>query len=259
MTIRKGYPATLWTDPCAARTVTWVSVDELVHGAPEVDWWPVDSYGPVAVAAQVVGDKWTLLVVRELLEGITRFNEIHRGLPGLSRSLLASRLRQLEHAGLVDRVALGGSSRHYEYILTPAGAGLSTVIEALGAWTRDWRLQPAAGVNSDAPTVLWRFFRSLDLSALPRAGIGIEFRFLDADPARGWIRAHRDRPRAGLGHPEGDVDLVVAAAPLVLDDLWRGVRQCDPAIESGDIRFDGPSTLARSFRRWFAARPRPAP
>ena len=84
------------------------------------DQWPVGSFGPVAVGANLVADRWTLLVVREMLEGATRFNEIHRGLPCLSRSLLTSRLRHLERLGLVARVPVVGGSRA-DYLLTPSG------------------------------------------------------------------------------------------------------------------------------------------
>lgn len=217
------------------------------------DWWPVDSFGPVSLGTEIVGDRWTLLVVRELLDGATRFNDIHRGLPGLSRSLLASRLRRLDRLGLVRRVPLTLGGKYVEYHLTPAGAGLSEVIRSLGAWTRDWQLQPAgdpvAGV--DPSTVLWRFFRSLDTSAVPRAGVNVEFHFVGGSPARGWIRLDQLRPRAGLASLEGDVDLVVLATTRVFDDLWTGLSTCDTAIDSGDIVFDGPARMARDFRRWF--------
>lgn len=233
------------------------SVSVGARGMPEAasEWWPVDSFGPVSIGAQIVGDRWTLLVVRELLEGATRFNDIHRGLPGLSRTLLASRLRRLDRLGLVQRVPLNLGGKYVEYRLTPAGEGLSVVIQALGTWTRDWLLHPDTDhvSGADASTQLWRFFRSLDTSALPKAGVGIEFRFVGGSPARGWIRLDRLRPRAGLGSPEGDADLVVLATPGVFDDLWSGLRECDTAIEGGDIVFVGPARMARDFRRWFVA------
>lgn len=216
------------------------------------DQWPVGSFGPVAVGANLVADRWTLLVVREMLEGATRFNEIHRGLPCLSRSLLTSRLRHLERLGLVARVPVVGGSRA-DYLLTPSGRALSTVVDALGSWARDWAM-PGAGAHepgTDASAVLWRFFRALDMSAVPSRGVNIEFRFIGGVPSQGWIRADRRMQRAGLGHPEGAVDLVVTASAQVLDELWSGARQCDPTIEEGEIAFDGPDSLARAFRRWF--------
>ena len=146
------------------------------------EWWPVDSYGPVSVGAQLVGDRWTLLIVRELMDGATGFNQLHRGLPGLSRSLLTSRLRRLEGLGLVRRVSLERRGTPVEYHLTPPGLGLSGVIHALGTWTRDWHL-PATAQTADSPTALWRLFRTLDTSALPRRGVSIEFRF----PRRGSV------------------------------------------------------------------------
>ncbi len=216
------------------------------------EWWPVDGYGPVSIGAQVVGDRWTLLIARELLEGTKGFNELHRGLPGLSRSLLAARLRRLEGLGLVRRLALGRRGTPVDYLLTPAGLGLADVIQALGTWTRDWHL-PAAGPAADSPTALWRLFKTLDTSALPQRGVSIAFNFRGGTPSRGWIRADRVRPpQAGLSHPEGDVDMLITVAPDVLDDLTLGVRACDPAIEAGDIVFEGAATLTRAYRSWFA-------
>ena len=242
-TTRHREPGTL--DASRSRSyVQGMSAGDRALPKPDGDWWPVDSHGPVSIGAHLVGDRWTLLVVRELLDGATRFNDIHSGLPGLSRSLLASRLRRLERLGLVHRVPLDVGGKYVEYRLTPAGAGLSGVIQALGAWTRDWQLQPAGDEGPDGPTMLWRVYRSLDASALPSAGISIEFRFVGGVPSRGWIRADRRRLRAGLGNPGGNVDLVVTAAPRVFDDLSSGVRQCDPAIEAGDMIFDGPAGLA---------------
>ena len=155
------------------------------------------------------------------------------------------------------RVSLERRGTPVEYHLTPPGLGLSGVIHALGTWTRDWHL-PATAQTADSPTALWRLFRTLDTSALPRRGVSIEFRFPGGAPSRGWIRADRRHPpRAGLSHPEGDVDLLITVAPDVLNDLSTGVRACDPAIERGEIVIEGPVNLARAYRSWFIT-PSPA-
>lgn len=186
--------------------------------------------------------------------GATGFNQLHRGLPGLSRSLLTSRLRRLEGLDLVRRVSLERRGTPVEYHLTPAGLALSGVIRALGTWTRDWHL-PAAGPAADSSTALWRHFRTLDTSALPHREVRIAFNFLGGTPSR-WIRADRlGPPRAGLSHPEGDIDVLITVAPDVLGDLAVGLRACDPAIDAGDIVFEGSATLTRAYRSWFITPP----
>lgn len=201
-------------------------------------------YGSIAAGARVLGDTWTLLIVRELLCGATRFNDLHRGLPSLSKSILSSRLRDLERTGVVVRRAIAASSWH-EYRLTPLGLELQPVLAAIGEWA-DVRQQESAG--RDACELLGGLARSARLSAIPRGKVCLEFEFPET---RGWLHLEARHTRACVDVAERDVDLIVATTVEVLDDLWRGRRECRSSIALGDIRFRGPSVLADGFRTWF--------
>jgi len=213
-------------------------------------------YCSLSAGARLLGDRWTLMVVRELLSGARRFNDIHRAMPTLSRSMLAGRLRNLERVGAVYRDPVAGGARH-EYRLTPAGEALRDVLEAIGSWASTWQLSSAAPVA--VPALLFGLQRSLRISSLPQAKVCIEFHFANSSHARGWLHAEPRHVRACVDNAEADVDLVVRTSPDVLDDLWHGRRACEPTIASGAIAFDGPRQLVQGFRHWFRLADGPTP
>lgn len=234
---------------------TYGSADVRDHATRAGHILPPSDYCPVSVGANLLGDRWTLLIVRELLSGASRFNDIHRGLPGLARSILAARLRHLEHLGLLQRVPVRPGSQRADYLLTPAGTSLSGVIQALGEWALEWRFPAPTDEGSDAAMVLWRLHQSLNRAALPRGMIGIEFRFSTGPHPRGWIHVGERGSTVCLGSAERDVDLAVTVAPRVLNELRMGLRACEETVECGDISFEGPPRLARDFRHWFSRSP----
>ena len=131
-------------------------------------------YCPVARASEILADRWTPLIVRELLAGSQHFNEIERGLPGISRSLLVSRLRHLEDRGVIRRHHLPEPNR-IEYSLTEAGRDLQPVIERLGAWGVRWAFGEPRVEELDPAVLLWKMHQRVDRSRLPpgRTTIGI--------------------------------------------------------------------------------------
>ena len=130
-------------------------------------------YCPVARAAEILGDRWTLLIVRELIGGVSGFNALARCLPGISRSVLAQRMRALERAGVVERRASGGG-RTLGYRLTPAGRDLRGVLEATGTWGATWALgDPLPGEIDPSLLVLW-MARHVELERLPRGRTVVE-------------------------------------------------------------------------------------
>lgn len=209
---------------------------------------PALEYCSVATGARLLGDRWTLMVVRELLSGTHRFNDLHRAMPTLSRSMLAGRLRNLERAGVVLRAPVAGSVRH-EYHLTAAGEALRAVLASIGDWTSTWHLASPTPVA--VPALLLGLQRSLRPASLPRPKVCIEFQFAGGSHSRGWLHVEPRHVRACVDNEEADVDLVVRTRPEVLDDLWHGRRDCTPTIEAGDIAFAGPRHLAEGFRDWF--------
>ncbi|MEU0266771.1 helix-turn-helix domain-containing protein [Nocardioides sp. NPDC006303] len=237
--------------------MTSIGSDErnLVEIHPLTGAVPPVEYCPVSIGANLIGDRWTLLVVRELMVGSSGFNDIHRGLPGLNRSVLSDRLRHLEHLGLLERLPIDSPSRRHEYALTDAGRALYPVIKAIGAWTVDWRFPRPTDRQSDPALLLWRMHQGMDRNAIPGGGICIEFRFPDTDPSRGWIRADSKGSGACLGSPDYDVDLIVTATPRVLNEVWYGHRALPAALGAGLVEIEGPQFLVGEFPRWFGRSP----
>src|SRR6478672_6907356 len=130
---------------------------------------------PVAVACEVFAQRWTPLILREIFAGSRHFNEIHRGLPQISRTLLATRLRQLEDAGVVmaGPAASGGA---HEYRLTEAGEEFRPVVEGLGAWGQRWTVRVDTN-NLDAGFLMWNLQRRIAVDELPAQHLLVEFRF----------------------------------------------------------------------------------
>lgn len=205
-------------------------------------------YCPVAIGANVMGDRWSLLIVRELLVGATRFNEIHRALPGLSRSMLSGRLRSLERHGLLERTpdVEGGG-----YHLTQAGADLRDVLMALGAWTVRWRFPPPTEAVPDSPLLLWRMYQGIDTERLPPHRVTVEFAFDDAEPNRGWLLLDGDASTLCM-EPPGDVpDLVVSGSVRAWLAVWFGHCTYSDAVEAGDLNVHGAAHLVSQLPTWF--------
>lgn len=214
------------------------------------EWIPPAEYCPVSTGIRLLGDRWSLLIVRELLTGNTRFNEIGRALPGLSRGLLSARLRYLQQVGIAthDPSALN-------YSLTEQGRALRPVLEALGAWAIEWRLPSESSSSANAGLMLWRGYQSIDRSLLPNGTINIHYRFLDSEEKEGWLHVRRGGGGTCTGFSDRPPDLTVTATTTTFNDLWSGRIECKTAIASGDIVFEGPSHLVQGYPNWFPNRP----
>lgn len=220
------------------------------------------SYGqfcPVAKAMEVLDERWTLLIVRELLLGSSRFNELRRGVPRMSPALLSKRLRALERAGVVRRSEEGGRSA---YSLTPSGQELRPVVDALGAWGVRWIGE--LGVEDLDPHLLfWDIQRTLPLERWPRSRTVLAFRFDDVPKSREWwICVNGDDVDVCDYDPGFDVTATVATSLRALTEVWRGDRSWTQAIRSGDVRLDAPGQVRRQVPEWIgqsllSAVPRP--
>ena len=147
-------------------------------------------YCPVALASSVIAERWTPLIVRELVLGGRRFNEIDRGLPGISRSLLKQRLDHLERKGVVTRVELK-HGRGHEYRLTPAGRDLEGVLMAVGEWAVRWMFSEPEPREVDPVTLTWWMSRRIVTEAVPEDRTVIEFDYGGEDPTRIWMVLER--------------------------------------------------------------------
>ncbi len=206
-------------------------------------------YCPVARAVEIVADRWTPLIVRELVLGSHRFNEIERGLPGISRSLLASRLRYLEDAGVLERLPRA-QSRMTEYHLSEGGRELKAVIEALGAWGVRWAFGDPRPEELDAALLVWKIHQRINRELLPETRTIVEFDFTGPRGRRVWLLLERREVSVCVTPPGFDADLIVHADLAFFYRLWLGHIEYDGAIRCGGVVVDGSPTLARQLPRW---------
>jgi DNA-binding HxlR family transcriptional regulator len=209
------------------------------------------SYGqfcPVAKAAEVVAERWTPLVLRELLYGSVRFNDLRRGVPLMSPSLLSRRLKELEQSGIVTR-ASADDGRSVEYHLTPAGRELAPIIDALGLWGRRWLQSHIEKHDLDAGLLMWDIRRKFDPARLPSARTVIKFEFSGTTSGKRlwWLVAEAGEVELCLLDPGFELDLLVRTHLRTMTEIWMGDRSCRDAIKAHDLTLEGDRALVRDF------------
>ncbi|MDJ1370051.1 winged helix-turn-helix transcriptional regulator [Gulosibacter molinativorax] len=219
---------------------------------PALDFDPLDFY-PLDLATRILADRWSLLIVRELMIASCGFNALARALPALSRTLLSSRLKYLASIRVLERSPAEHARGQRDYRLTPAGLALRPLLDAYGIWARDWGPMISGEEPHAIARILQHMSDNLNFEQLPANDLTIGFEFLDSDAPLGWIRARAGNPVAAIGPHEVDLDLRVTVAPRILHELWWGYRQCEDARLRGDIGFDGPTRYSLSFSSWFTA------
>jgi DNA-binding HxlR family transcriptional regulator len=224
----------------------------------------MEGYGqfcPVAKALELVGSRWTPLVLRELLAGGRLFSDIQQGVPLMSRSLLAQRLKELESAGLLQatKKKIG---RGREYVLTDAGKAAQSVIEALADWGTRYA-QANIGADDCDPYMMFRAVgRHGDLTVLPRRRFVIRFEFRNLPKSRRslttwWLIWDHGALDACLNNPGFEIDLVVNAKIDILVRIWGGNIGLADAMTRGDIRIEGSAESTDVFVRLLDLRPAP--
>lgn len=210
---------------------------------------PYHQYCPVSKAMELLDERWTMLVVRELVTGSRRFNEVRRGLPRMSPALLSKRLHQLARAGIVERHTDGGE---VEYRLTAAGQELRPVVEALGAWGVRW-IGHLGDQDLDPKLLLWDMHRNVDRSAVPRGRTVVHFAFPDA-PATSrhwWLVITTEDVDVCDADPGHEVAVTVTAGLRDMVRVWRGDVSWAEALRSGAVDVDGLAARRRALPRWF--------
>jgi len=208
---------------------------------------------PVAVACEVFAERWTPLILRELLAGSRRFSEIRRGMPLISRALLAQRLRGLEEAGVIgSRPRARGRGR--EYGLTASGEEFRKVITSLGEWGQRWTIRVSAQ-NLDAGFLMWDVQRRIAVDRLPPRRVTIRFDFRRLPPHhRGastfWLVLDGPEVDLCLKDPGFEVDLVVTADLATFVKVWLGDVKWSQAVSSGAVRLEGAPQWIRAFPAW---------
>jgi len=211
---------------------------------------------PVAKAAEIFAERWTPLVLRELVCGSHRFSHLHRGVPLMSRTLLAQRLAQLEDAGIV-RSAARTKGRGREYFLTPAGEELRPVIERLGEWGQRWARSQVSADDLDPGLLMWDIRRRVNTDRLPDRRVVVQFDFRAVPktfrrPATFWLILDHGDVDVCLKDPGFEIDLVVDADLVALTKAWLGDVRLADAMRSGLVRVEGPTALVRAFPDWLA-------
>jgi len=196
-----------------------------------------------------------LLVIRELLCGSRQFNDIHRGVPKMSRTLLVKRLNELEAEGILERRP--GDSGHHEYHLTEAGEALRPIVMELGGWGKRWVGAGISPEDLDASLVMWDVQRRIQRDALPDHRVVIHFRFSDA-PRRQrhfWLVLEPEDVDLCLKDPGYDIDLTAISDVATFTKIWIGDLDIRQAIRDGHFLITGPAQLRDAFPRWLALSP----
>jgi DNA-binding HxlR family transcriptional regulator len=207
-------------------------------------------YCPVARAAEILADRWTLLIVRELLVDVKHFNGLERGLPRMSRTLLAERLRRLEQTGVLQRCEAPRGKRT-EYRLTPAGRELKPIIDSFCEWGARWAFGPPRPNELDPLVLLWWMRRRVCFDRVPRRRVVIQFDFRGGLPRRYWLLIEPAEASICLKHPGFDIDVIVTADIKALYQVWLGRVLLEEAIRTNQVRLDGTPSDVQAFPRWF--------
>jgi DNA-binding HxlR family transcriptional regulator len=207
-------------------------------------------YCPLALAAELLCERWTLLIVSRLLDGCSQFNEIHRGVPRITATMLTQRLRHLQRAGVVmSRPAPRGAPRNYE--LTAAGRELEPLIEGLAVWGQNWARDMRSD-DLDPAFLVWSMHMRLDSASMPagRTVLAFEFSGAPREPRRFWLVNENGTVDMCLKDPGYAVDVYVRADLRLFIEAWRGFRNLRAEIASERVKLIGPAALTRQFPQW---------
>ncbi|WP_420884511.1 winged helix-turn-helix transcriptional regulator [Taklimakanibacter albus] len=217
------------------------------------------SYGqfcPVAMAAEVFCTRWTALVLREVLCGSTRFNDIRRGVPRMSPTLLSKRLKELKKAGIIYTRPSQQSSG-VDYVLTSAGEDLRPLVMSLGNWGQRWVESSLSLKNLDPSLLMWDMRRHLDPTPLPEKRCTIQFEYpeLEAARQRWWLVIDKGMVDLCLVDPGHEIDLAVTGSLRAMTAIWMGLSTVAKEVEAGALDLAGDPVIARSMQIWLGLSP----
>jgi DNA-binding HxlR family transcriptional regulator len=215
-------------------------------------------FRPIAMASGVLRTRWTLILLRELLAGVTRFNDLRRGVPRMSPALLSKRLKDLEEAGIVQRVPSQAEPGVLEYQLTRSGKDMKPIIEALGIWGQRWIKSSEQLRNLDVSFFMWSLRQLLNPSALPPRRCTIQFLYPEQRPnlRKWWVIAAPDAEvDVCVIDPGFDVDLYVTADLRTMVAIWVGLTTVQEAIATKKMTTIGDNKMAAGMQRWLGLSP----
>ena len=217
-----------------------------------------NQFCPVAMAAEVLCSRWTVVLLRELLAGSTRFNDLRRGLPRMSPALLSQRLKELEETGIVERRPVPGEPGIHEYALTDAGRELQPLVESFGKWGQRWIPSKLSLEQLDAQLLMWDMRRGLRFEPAPASRLVIQFQYPDA-PKRDrswWLIVEPGEPidlcSVDPGH---NVDLYVTSPLRTMTAIWMGLETVRTARSDDRLILTGDRSLIETMERWLGLSP----
>jgi DNA-binding HxlR family transcriptional regulator len=217
-----------------------------------------NQFCPVAMAAEILCTRWTIVLLRELLAGSTRFNELRRGLPRMSPALLSQRLKELEEVGIVERVPVDGEPGLNEYRLTSSGRELEPLVFGFGRWGQRWVSSKLSLQRLDAQLLMWDMRRNLRFDPPPSSRQVIQFRYPDA-PERDrnwWLIVDPGEPVDLCSIDPGyDVDLYVTAKLRAMTAIWMGIEGVAEARDDESLVLAGDDRLASTMEKWLGRSP----
>jgi DNA-binding HxlR family transcriptional regulator len=219
----------------------------------------VDGYGqfcPVAMAAEVICARWTPLILRELLCGSSRFNDLRRGVPRMSPTLLSKRLKDLEQAGVIETRPTSQAGI-VEYHLTQAGQELRPIVMSLGIWGQRWVETQLSLKNLDPSLLMWDMRRNLDLTPMPSRRCTIQFHYPELPAARQYFWLVVDNRLVDLCpvDPGYEVDLFVECSLRTMTAIWMGLTNVQVELDAGRLELSGDKTLVHSMQQWLGLSP----
>jgi DNA-binding HxlR family transcriptional regulator len=213
---------------------------------------------PVAMAAEVLCTRWTVVVLRELVSGTTRFNDLRRGVPRMSPALLSQRLKDLEMAGVVRRSAVKKEPGVYEYKLTEAGQELEPLVMAFGTWGQRWIKSDLSLQHLDVQLLMWDMRRNIDPKPMPDERQVIQFLYPDqpANQRSWWLLVEPDTGTDLCSIDPGfDVDLYVSSDLRTMTAIWMGLDTVRQALGAHRLQLTGDRKLASSMQGWLGLSP----
>lgn len=211
---------------------------------------------PVAMAAEVLCTRWTMLILRELLAGSTRFNELRKGVPRMSPALLSKRLDELEDASVITVTPAPETGGH-RYELTDAGRALMPVVTSMGQWGQRWLEAQLSLKNLDPSLLMWDMRRNLDPKPLPAHRVVIQFLYPDAPRGqrRWWLVIERGETDLCSVDPGHDIDLRVSTDVKTMTGIWMGLETVAQAARENRMSLDGETRIAERMQDWLGLSP----
>jgi DNA-binding HxlR family transcriptional regulator len=212
-----------------------------------------NQFCPVAMAAEILCTRWTIVLLRELVAGSTRFNELRRGVPRMSPALLSKRLKDLEAAGILKRARVAGDADMHEYTLTPAGKDLAQVVGAIGEWGQRWVTTESSLGNLDPNLLMWDMRRNINTEPMPRRRSTIQVIFSDLpETRRNWWLIVEPGAEVDLCSvdPGFDVDLYLVTDLRTMTEIWMGYKTVGRAKAENRLVVTGDRRLEADLHSW---------